>query len=57
MPEFSLTAASQTVIQLDEYLTQLKTEAAGIYNPAKVAEVGYITASQELAVRQLQLSC
>ena len=56
MPQFSITAAAQTVIQLDEYLAQLKTEAAAIYNPAKVAEVGYVTASQELAVRQLQLS-
>jgi hypothetical protein len=56
MPELSLPAAAQTVIQLDEYLAQLKTEAAAIYNPVKVAEVGYVTASQELAVRQLQLS-
>jgi hypothetical protein len=56
MPEPQLTAAAHTVIQLDDYLTQLKSEAAGIYNPTKVAEVGYITASQELAIRQLQLS-
>jgi hypothetical protein len=56
MHDQSLDAAAQTVIQLGDYLTQLKCEAARIYNPDKVAAVGYITASQELAVRQLQLS-
>jgi hypothetical protein len=51
-----LTAAANTVIQLDAYFAQLKMQALAIYNPAKVGAKGYITPSQELLVRQLQLS-
>lgn len=51
-----LTAGASTVIQLDAYLQHLKTQALAIYNPAAVAERGYITPSEELQVRQLQLS-
>jgi hypothetical protein len=51
-----LSSAAQTVIQLDEYLQQLKLQAMAIYKPDVVAARGYITPSQELAVRQLQLS-
>ncbi|BBO30468.1 YiiX/YebB-like N1pC/P60 family cysteine hydrolase [Lacipirellula parvula] len=56
MADSQLLAAARTVIQIDDYFTQLKSEAAAIFDAVKVAEVGYVTASQELAVRQLQLS-
>lgn len=56
MSDPPLLAAARTVIQIDDYFTQLKSEAAAIFDAVKVAEVGYVTASQELAVRQLQLS-
>lgn len=51
-----LTAATQTVVQLADYLEGLKTQALSVYDPADVARRGYITPTGELAIRQLQLS-
>ena len=51
-----LTAAARTVVQLDDYLQDLKRQALAIFDPAVVADRGYITPSGELAIRHLQLS-
>jgi Permuted papain-like amidase enzyme, YaeF/YiiX, C92 family len=51
-----LTAATQTVIQLADYLEELKAQALSIYHPKVVAQRGYVTPSEELSIRQLQLS-
>jgi hypothetical protein len=51
-----LSSAANTVIQLDGYLQQLKLQALTIYKPNLVADRGYIRPSQEMLVRQLQLS-
>jgi hypothetical protein len=51
-----LTAAARTVVQLDDYLQQLKAQALATYKPDAVATRGYITPREELLVRQLQLS-
>ncbi len=51
-----LTAAARTVVQLDDYLQDLKRQALAIFDPAVVADRRYITPSGELAIRQLQLS-
>ncbi|HEX6961815.1 MAG TPA: YiiX/YebB-like N1pC/P60 family cysteine hydrolase [Lacipirellula sp.] len=51
-----LTAAAITVVQLDQYLQELKTQALAIYKPEVVSARGYITPSQETLIRQLQLS-
>ena len=51
-----LSAAAAAVVQLDDYLQQLKAQALAIYNPDAVTQRGYITPRQELKVRQLQLS-
>jgi hypothetical protein len=51
-----LTAAARTVVQLDDYLQQLKAQALATYKPDAVATRGYITPREELLIRQLQLS-
>jgi len=51
-----LAAAAQTVAQLGDYLPELKAQALAMFDPAAVAARGYITPSEELQVRQLQLS-
>ena len=51
-----LTAAGQTVIHLADYLQELKSQAAAIFDPAAITTRGYITPSNELQIRQLQLS-
>jgi hypothetical protein len=51
-----LSAAAQTVVQLGDYLENLKAEVLKIFQPTVVATRGYITSSEELQVRQLQLS-
>jgi hypothetical protein len=51
-----LTAAARTVVQLDDYLQQLKAQALETYKPDAVSTRGYITPREELLVRQLQLS-
>jgi hypothetical protein len=48
-------AAAATVVELHEYLEQLKAHALSLYGPEALAARGYITPSQELALRQLQL--
>jgi hypothetical protein len=56
MESQDLRSAAATVVQLDDYLHQLKTEALAIYDPDTVTQRGYIPPSKELLVRQLQLS-
>ncbi|MBA3481548.1 MAG: hypothetical protein H0T51_07015 [Pirellulales bacterium] len=51
-----LTAAARSVIQLDDYLQQLKSQALATYKTDAVAVRGYITPREELLIRQLQLS-
>jgi hypothetical protein len=51
-----LTAATLTVVDLSQSLADLKARALAIYDPAAVAARGYITPSEEIQVRQLQLS-
>lgn len=51
-----LNAATQTVVQLADYFEELKAQALLIYQPATVAARGYITPTEELSIRQLQLS-
>lgn len=51
-----LVAAAHTVLNLGQYLQELKAQALAIYDPAAVSAKGYITPSQEMQVRQLQLS-
>jgi hypothetical protein len=51
-----LDSAAMTVVQLDQYLQELKSQALAIYNPDAVTAKGYITPSQEQSVRQLQHS-
>jgi hypothetical protein len=51
-----LAAAAQTVAQLGDYLQDLKQQVLAIFDPAAVAARGYITPSEEILVRQLQLS-
>ncbi len=51
-----LTAATQTVVQLADYLEELKAQARSIYDPAAVGQRGYITPTEELSIRQLQFS-
>src|SRR5688572_26630661 len=56
MTSQELSAAAGAVVQLDEYLQELKSQALAIYNPDAITAKGYITPSQEQSVRQLQLS-
>jgi hypothetical protein len=56
MDSDQLTAAARTVVQLDDYLQQLKAQALETYKPDAVAGRGYITPREEMLVRQLQLS-
>ncbi len=51
-----LFAAAQTVVYLSDYFQELKSQALAIYDPRAVSAKGYITPSQELQVRHLQLS-
>jgi hypothetical protein len=51
-----LSAAARTVVQLGDYLENLKAEAVKIFDPTAVAARGYITPSEETQVRHLQLS-
>ena len=51
-----LAASATAVVQLDDYLQQLKSQALETYKPDAVAARGYITPREELLIRQLQLS-
>ena len=51
-----LIAATQTVVQLADYLEELKAQSVAIYQPMVVDQRGYITPTEELSIRQLQLS-
>jgi Permuted papain-like amidase enzyme, YaeF/YiiX, C92 family len=51
-----LTSAVHTVIELGQYLEDLKAQALEIYDPTVLAARGYITPSKELQLRHLQLS-
>ena len=51
-----LTSAARTVVELGKYLEDLKLEALEIYKPSVVAARGYITPSDEIRLRHLQLS-
>jgi permuted papain-like amidase YaeF/Yiix C92 family enzyme len=51
-----LAADARTVAQADDYLQDLKSHVDSIFDPAAVANRGYITPSQEIHVRQLQFS-
>jgi hypothetical protein len=51
-----LAAAARTVVQLGDYFQDLKARSLANYDPAAVAAAGYITPSQELRLRQLQVS-
>ena len=56
MNDVQLATVAQTVVQLDSYFDDLKAQALAIYHPDDVALRGYITPSQELQLRHLQLS-
>jgi hypothetical protein len=56
MTSDQLNAAARTVVQTAEYLEQLKADALAIFGPEAVAARGYITPSEELCLRQLQVS-
>jgi hypothetical protein len=51
-----LAAAAQTVAQLSDYFTELKSQALAIFDASRAETRGYITPSKEILVRQLQLS-
>src|SRR5690349_5830731 len=51
-----LAAAARAVIDLAAYLADLKSQALERFNPAQVADRGYVTPSGEVHLRQLQLS-
>jgi Permuted papain-like amidase enzyme, YaeF/YiiX, C92 family len=51
-----LAAAAQTVAHLGEYFQDLKRQALAIFEPGAAAARGYITPSEEIKIRQLQLS-
>ena len=51
-----LAAAANTVVEIDEFFAQLKEQALEFYAPEALVTRGYITPSQELSVRQLQLA-
>ena len=51
-----LTSAAQTVVELGKYLDDLKAQAREIYDPVLVTARGYITPSEEIHLRHLQLS-
>jgi hypothetical protein len=51
-----LTAAARTVVQTGDYLEELKAGALAIFDAEAVAARGYVTPSEELQLRQLQLS-
>jgi hypothetical protein len=56
MTNEQLTSAARTVVELGNYLEDLKLEALEIYKPSVVAARGYITPSNELKLRHLQIS-
>jgi hypothetical protein len=49
-------AAAQTVVQLGDYLAELKSQALAIFDGSAIADRGYITPSREIQLRHLQLS-
>jgi hypothetical protein len=51
-----LAAAAQTVAQLGDYFTELKTQSLAMFSSSQADTRGYITPSKEILVRQLQLS-
>lgn len=51
-----LAAAARTVAQLGDYLPELQAQALAMFDPVAVAARGYITPSEEIQIRQLQLS-
>ena len=56
MTHDQLAAAARTVVQTGEYLDQLKAGTLTIFGAEAVTARGYITPSEELQLRQLQLS-
>ena len=56
MTSDQLTAAARTVIQTGDYLDELKAGALAIYDAEAVVARGYVTPSEELKLRQLQVS-
>ena len=56
MTHDQLAAAARTVVQTDDYLAELKAGTIAIFGAEAVAARGYITPSEELQLRQLQLS-
>jgi hypothetical protein len=51
-----LNLAARTVVDLATYMAELKAQALALYEPQTVAARGYITPSEELSLRHLQLS-
>jgi hypothetical protein len=51
-----LAAAAETVAQLGEYLREQQAEVVAQFRPDVISARGYITPSEELRIRQLQLS-
>jgi hypothetical protein len=51
-----LAAAAQSVLQMGQYLEELKAQTVKIFDPAAMASRGYITPSEEIQLRQLQFS-
>jgi hypothetical protein len=56
MTSEQLAAAAQTVVQLGDYLSDLKSQALAMFDPARVSSRGYITPSKEIQLRQIHLS-
>ncbi len=56
MDRQQLDTAAATVAHLSDYLRELRADALAIFDGPAVAARGYITPSQEVAVRQLQRS-
>lgn len=56
MTNDQIAAAAHTVVQLSDYLAELKAQALSPFDPVTIAARGYITPSEEVHVRQLQLS-
>jgi hypothetical protein len=56
MSSEQLTAAEETVTQLGDYLQELQAQVAQKFRPEAIVARGYVTPSEEIQVRQLQLS-
>lgn len=56
MEHEQLVAAAEAVVQAAEYMRDLQGVVLAKFRPAEIAARGYITPSEELQIRQLQLS-